>query len=290
MTWLVTGSEGKLGRELVAGLDERGIAVRTMDVVPSSREGHVEGDVREPAVRAHAVSGVDVIIHLGGLASDSAGTPSEILEVNAGGTVALADAAVVAGCRRFVYASSINAVGIVGPGSPTRLPVGDDEPARPSTPYQVSKLLAEDYLLYLHRAGAISSVILRPTYVATASDYAAWQSRDFAALPRTRSELYSYIDIRDCVEALIHAARAVDVPPGPYYLSAADTDAFQPSLEIVSDWPVPRRPDFIAYFSADPHRALIDTTSTSELLGWTPTRTWRATDQTQGNDQERSQR
>lgn len=276
MTWLVTGSEGRLGRAVTQQLQSQGIAFRTFDRVPGDRPGHLAGDLTDPAATAAAVDGIDTIVHLAALPSDSAGSPEEILKTNVLGTIALADTALRAGCVRFVYASSINALGVTGAGRPDRLPVDAAQPAHPATPYQISKLLAEDYLLYLHRATDLGVVILRPPYIADAGQYATWRSPTFDGLPRSVSELFAYVDLDDCARAFVLAGESRGTEPGPYLLSAADTCSAEPTRRLLDRWPVPVRADFDASLDDDEHRSLLDLAPTTAALGWRPTTSWRA--------------
>ncbi|MCE4027174.1 NAD-dependent epimerase/dehydratase family protein [Microbacterium sp. Au-Mic1] len=276
MTWLVTGSEGKLGRVLVRHLDAAGIPCRTFDRSPGERPDHRTGDVADPHDASEALSGVEGVIHLAALPSDSAGTPAEILRTNALGTIALADRALKAGCERFVYASSINALGVTGPGRPDDLPIDARQRAHPVTPYQISKRLAEEYLLYLHRATPLEVVILRPPYIADAGDYTTWHAPDFIGLPRSASELFAYVDLDDCARAFVLAAVGSGAGPGPYFLSAEDTCSEEPTRRLLDCWTGAVREDFDASLDSNEHRSLLDFTPTAAALSWWPTTSWRA--------------
>jgi nucleoside-diphosphate-sugar epimerase len=91
------------------------------------------------------MEGVDTVVHLAArvhVMRDTVGNPlAEFRRVNVDGTRALAQAAVAAGVRRFVYVSSVKAM---GEGSPDRYT--EETPARPADPYGESKLEAESLL------------------------------------------------------------------------------------------------------------------------------------------------
>lgn len=138
---LVTGAAGGLGRILRAGLAGWGPVLRLSDIAPMDPAGPGEEVVpcdladRE-AVRA-LVRGCDYIIHLGGISGEA---PWErILAVNVGGTQHLYDAAVRAGCRRILFASSNHAIGFHA--RETRL--DDASPFRPDSFYGFSKCAGE---------------------------------------------------------------------------------------------------------------------------------------------------
>ena len=136
MRVLVTGSRGFVGRWLIRHLTEAGDEVvelpADLDVV--DRAALVE------AVRAASPEGV---CHLAGLASvaGSWADPEATYQVNTLGVVHLCDA--VAGCSpipRVLLVSSAEVYGRV-PGA--ELPIGEDRPFAPASPYGASKAAAE---------------------------------------------------------------------------------------------------------------------------------------------------
>lgn len=152
MTWLVTGGSGFLGVHLLRRLAADGVAVRSLDVVPSEDEFSgvdvVVGDVRNEHVLREALDGVDVVVHA------AAALPSggDLDSTNVVASERLARACAEAGVVRSVFISS----GVVyGLGrSPRR---EGDEP-RPIEPYGRSKFRAEQLWL----AAAPAPLVLRP--------------------------------------------------------------------------------------------------------------------------------
>jgi len=71
--------------------------------------------------------------------------PLLVNEVNVGGTLNVLTGSLKTGVRRFVYASSCAVY-----GNPVRLPVDEEHPAKPLSPYGVSKLAAEHYCRVFH--------------------------------------------------------------------------------------------------------------------------------------------
>src|SRR5919201_47117 len=90
-----------------------------------------------------SVRGVDAVIHVAGLVK--ARRPEEFFTVNTEGTKNLLAAAEAQapGLKRFVYVSSLSAVG----PSPDGKPIPDDAPPRPVTQYGRSKLAGEQAVL-----------------------------------------------------------------------------------------------------------------------------------------------
>ena len=153
MSWLVTGGSGFLGIHLLRRLGERGIAARSLDLVPLEGEfAQVEsivGDIRDESVVRSALDGIDVVVHA------AAALPSggNLEAVNAAATARLARLACEAGVRRSVFVSSGVVYGILPP------PVAETAAPRPCEPYGRSKLAAEQAWL----AVAPAPLVLRPS-------------------------------------------------------------------------------------------------------------------------------
>ena len=80
--------------------------------------------------------------------------PAEDAHINVLGTVSVLAAAVAAGCRRVVVASSGGALY----GAARRLPTPEDEPTQPRSPYGTAKLCIEHYLGHFTRAGSLDAL------------------------------------------------------------------------------------------------------------------------------------
>lgn len=105
---------------------------------------------------------VDVVYHLAGFAHVLGLSPADAAlhtEVNARGTEELAKHAKRAGVRRFMFMSTVKAL-----GEPGETIVREDQPSTATDPYGLSKHLAESALLGLHSAD-FEVVILRPVLV-----------------------------------------------------------------------------------------------------------------------------
>jgi len=78
-------------------------------------------------------------------------------EVNILGSINLIETAVSTGVKRFVYAATAGA----GYGEPTQMPVREDYPINPITPYGISKHTVEHYLFTFHSLYGLKYAILR---------------------------------------------------------------------------------------------------------------------------------
>lgn len=146
MRVLVTGHEGYLGAVLtpmlaaaghdVVGLDTGLYADTTIGPEPPEVKA-LRVDLRD--VRPEHCAGVDAVIHLAAICNDPVGNldPELTYDVNHRATVGLAEAAKVAGVRRFLFSSSCSLYG-AAPGELT-----EDAPFAPVTPYGDSKVRSE---------------------------------------------------------------------------------------------------------------------------------------------------
>lgn len=166
---LVTGAGGFIGRALCTHLLAQGVAVR--GVVRSAVSDPVHGveyhciDIEQDYDVKELCSGVDVVVHLAGKAHGQGGagrqTLGDFLSSNVGPTLTLAEGAVVAGVRRFLFMSSI---GVNGAATFGRAFDESSEPA-PHAPYAESKYAAEKALVDLLHGSTMELVRIRPPLV-----------------------------------------------------------------------------------------------------------------------------
>jgi nucleoside-diphosphate-sugar epimerase len=161
---LVTGASGFLGRHVCRSLLDEGATVRGLFRGTDSALSGVErvrwSDLLDrPAIRG-AVTGVDAIVHLAArvhVMADTASSPlTEYRRTNVEGTRTLVEESVAAGVGRFVFLSSVKAV-----GEESERPWTEQTPPRPVDPYGVSKLEAEQVVRDLAAAGGMAASILR---------------------------------------------------------------------------------------------------------------------------------
>ncbi|MBI5877618.1 MAG: NAD-dependent epimerase/dehydratase family protein [Chloroflexi bacterium] len=166
MNFLVTGGTGFIGSALANFLVAQGHQVRAIDDLSAGGERQVldprvlftRGDVRDIPKLWTLLNGVDCVVHLAARVSvpESVLYPVEYNEVNVGGTVSLMAAVRDAGVKRVVLASS----GAIY-GEQPQQPVSEAMSVNPQTPYAVSKLAAEQYVLAIGALWKIETVILR---------------------------------------------------------------------------------------------------------------------------------
>lgn len=157
-TLLVTGHTGFVGRAVGETLQADSAEPRwRLAALPD------DFDVRSPLLANH-VDAIrpDAVLHLAGRTSvaDSFADPDAFFEVNFHGTWNLLRALKSAGfAGRIVYVSSGDCYGAV---PPDELPVSEDRPLRPRSPYAVSKAAAESLCYQWSQTEGLPIVIARP--------------------------------------------------------------------------------------------------------------------------------
>jgi nucleoside-diphosphate-sugar epimerase len=232
MNVLVTGGAGFIGSSLVRSLAGDGLSVRVLDDFSTGRPENLEGvagdlevlegDVRDPAAVAKAVTGAEVVYHLAALPSvaRSVADPRASHEVNVDGTLNLLLAAVDAEVRRLVYASSSSVYG----DTPV-LPKHEDMPVSPRSPYAAAKLAGEAYCRSFARVYPLETVCLRFFNVFgprqdPASQYAAvvprFVTRMLAGRPAEVTGDGGQTRDFTFVDNAVHACRLAAVAPRPW--------------------------------------------------------------------------
>lgn len=273
MRVLVTGSSGLIGSHVVASLTDHGHDAVGFDVAKGQ-------DILNPDALRSAAEGCEAILHLAAC-TDHHADDSHIMSVNLLGTWNVLSAAKSSGVGRVVFYSSVNALGVfMGDRPPDYLPVDDDHPCYPSTPYGISKYLAEQMCHRFTDATGIPTVCLRPPGVWAESHYegiSGWRKEKPENEWTPFWEYGAFLDARDAALAGIAALRCPDPGHTTLLLCAADiSTSGYTSREIVNKLlpDVPWRGG--AEFDQDPYRALIDTRKAQAVLAWAPRYTWRA--------------
>jgi GDP-4-dehydro-6-deoxy-D-mannose reductase len=141
MKALVTGAGGFVGTALVGHLESAGDEVVGID--------HVTGpDITDPAGVRDAVARhrPDAVYHLAAVTHIGASwdAPLEVFRVNAEGTLNVLSACAAAGVGRVLVVGSADEYGAVRPED---LPLTEEAPLRPLTPYGASKVAADSLAL-----------------------------------------------------------------------------------------------------------------------------------------------
>ena len=223
MKILLTGGSGFLGSYVAEKLGQAGHTLRALvrprsDKKVLSSIGGMEfapGAIEDPASLSAALAGVDAVVHVAGIVK--ARNAAEFSLVNAQGTKNLVQAALErGGIRRFVYVSSLAAVG----PSPDGKPLAEDEEPHPVTQYGQSKLEGERAVLAV--ADRMPVTVVRPPLIYGPRDketLAFFTSIKKGVLPMTGdgSNTLSVIYVEDCAAAIARAADSNGAPSGRTY-------------------------------------------------------------------------
>ncbi|MEM3040397.1 MAG: NAD-dependent epimerase/dehydratase family protein [Nitrososphaerota archaeon] len=156
-TILITGSEGFVGKSLKEYFKSRGYRVIGLDIAQTS---DINADISSSKELTSKLKELDVeiIIHLAAIANipSCLADPFNCLYINCVGTLNMLEAAKNLGVDRFIYASSANVY-----GARPKLPVTEDAELSPRTPYDYSKVAAEQLVMAYHRSKGLPVVIFR---------------------------------------------------------------------------------------------------------------------------------
>jgi UDP-glucose 4-epimerase len=167
MKALVTGGAGFIGSNIVKLLLGEGHQVAVLDNLMSGYRTNldpfpevefVEGDVRDAATVNRLAKGVEVIFHLAASVGNtrSIDNPIDDSEINVLGTLRVLEAARHGGVRKVVFSSSAGIFGEL-----KTLPIREDHPVEPDTPYGAGKLGAEKHCLAYAKLYPLECICLR---------------------------------------------------------------------------------------------------------------------------------
>jgi nucleoside-diphosphate-sugar epimerase len=166
---LITGASGFIGHRLthlladsfsVRAVTRQGLAA---NFFPEGVEVLPLGTLDTTTDWSSALAGVTAVVHLAGRAHQ--GTSAAEEEQRAAdilATTQLAKAAATAGVQRFIYLSSVKAV---GEATSAHEPFNDASPCDPTTAYGRAKRATEQALLELSNKDKMRIIILRPPLV-----------------------------------------------------------------------------------------------------------------------------
>ena len=184
MKILVTGANGFVGKSLCSALIAQEHAVRAVIRVAEVRAYNVEqvvvSSINFDTDWSAALRDVSIVIHLAArvhVMNDSAIDPlGEFRKTNVAGTLHLAQQAVKAGVKRFIFVSSVK---VNGEQTIKNKPFLEADTANPQDAYGISKHEAEQGLMRIAEETGLEVVIVRPPLV-----YGAGVKANFASMMR----------------------------------------------------------------------------------------------------------
>ena len=280
---VVTGGAGFIGSHLAQALVEKGYDVHVVDNLVAGKREHVpagatlhEVDIRGGAeILAPIFKGADFVFHLAALprVQPSIQNPRETHETNVTGTLNVLIAARDAEVKRVVYSASSSAY-----GNQDALPLREDMPARPLSPYGLQKYVGEQYATLFPMLYSLETVSLRyfNVYGPRASSEGAYalvigrflnqrKSGEALTIVPDGTQSRDFTHVRDAVRANILAAESPNVGKGEVINIGGGNN--KTVLEVAALIGGPQtfiEPRF------EPKHTLADISKAKQLLGWEP--------------------
>jgi UDP-glucose 4-epimerase len=225
---LITGGAGFIGSHLARRFADQA-EVTVLDDLRSGYARNMEGvrcrflhgSILDDAALRHAVAGAEEIYHLAAMISvpESVAKPAECAELNTEGTRRVLAAALAAGTRKVVLASSAAIYG----DNPT-VPKLESMPPEPKSPYAETKLAGEHLLEEYRQAHGLGTTSLRffnvfgprqdprSAYAAAVPIFIAKALRDESiGIHGDGGQTRDFIHVTDIVGALAYAGASQDM-------------------------------------------------------------------------------
>ncbi|TCM64537.1 NAD(P)-dependent oxidoreductase [Rhizobium sp. BK068] len=285
---VVTGGSGKAGRAVCRDLVEKGYNVLNIDVQPPKDPvcpfykvdlndlGQVMDSMQWTGGKDHPFRKFrtpDAVVHFAAVPAPDLMPDDVIFRNNMVSTYNVFDAAIRAGVKRIVWASSETTLGLpFSPSNPPAyVPVDEDHPMRPESAYSLSKDLGEEMARQMQRWNPETTFIgLRLSNVMEPADYqrfASWQ--DDAHLREWN--VWGYIDARDCAQAVRKALHVDFVGADHFIIANADTVMERAGAELMKDV----FPDVPLKREIDGCETLLSIDKARRALGYEPEYSWR---------------
>ncbi|MGY2293180.1 NAD-dependent epimerase/dehydratase family protein [Pseudomonas sp. SDO528_S397] len=196
---LLTGACGRIGKTFFEASKDRYRFTLTDRVAPAfALDGHrfVQADLNDKDALVTLLEGIDVVVHLSGIPHASAAF-DELLPNNILATTYLFEAAVAAGVKRLVFASSAQTI----EGYPVDRQITPGMPVMPANLYGVSKCYGEALCGYYAAKTPLSTIALR---------IGAFEFPEAPDLNNAR-DLSAWLSPRDAVQLLQRSVEAEGV-------------------------------------------------------------------------------
>ncbi len=177
---LITGGFGKIASHFIQNVARRydiiAADITTQEGIFSDNVQIERADLMDFSVCTTLCKGVDIVLHLAGIV-DPISESEEMLEINIKITQNVFKAAVNAGCKRVIFASSAQTI----ESYPTDMQVHKDMLVKPKNMYGVSKCFGEALAAYYAYNKGISVICLRIGAYEFPKDFTEMNARDLSA-------------------------------------------------------------------------------------------------------------
>ena len=280
---VVTGGAGFVGSHIVDALVEKGFDTHIVDnYAAGKREDRFnakatyhEVDIRDYDKLAPVLKGAKYVFHEAALprVQFSIENPLETFSVNAQGTASVLRAAHEGGVKRVIYAASSSAY-----GDQEQLPLTEDMPAEPKSPYGLQKYMGELMCKLWSDVYQLETVSLRyfnvyglrfdpnGPYALVMGKFILQRSQ---GKPLTiwgdGTHTRDYTNAKDIVRANLLAMESDKVGHGEVINIGGMRNISVNEIAAMIGGPVVHEPERL-----EPAHTLADTTRAKELLGWQP--------------------
>jgi nucleoside-diphosphate-sugar epimerase len=269
---VVTGSEGKAGRFVVADLEANGYDVLRADIAaPLDPANHSirQADLTNLGQAMEVLQGADAVVHLAAIPAPHMVTDAETFRINTISTYNVFSAAVAMGVQRVVWASSETALGLPFDRAPDYAPV-DENHTYPEFSYALSKVVSEEMARQFSRWHDMPFVGLRISNIIDPEEYNRFP--EYHKDPQLRKwNLWGYVDARDVALACRRALEAHVTGAPHYVIAAADTVMDRPSAELMKEV----FPTVPITKELEPYETLLSIDRARAELGYEPQHSWR---------------
>jgi NAD dependent epimerase/dehydratase len=292
---LVTGAGGFIGSHLTEALVQAGASVRAFVRYTSRgdygwldsfepvilREVEVfRGDLANPEAVAGAVAERETVLHLGALIPIpySYRHPREFVTANVEGTLNVLEAARRSEVDRILHISTSEVY-----GSALTVPIDEQHPLHPQSPYAATKVGADQLALSYHRSFGTPVVIARPfnTFGPRQSARAVIPTIVTQALSRDTIELGAtnptrdFLYVGDTVKGMMRCAEVEGIEGEVINLGTGVEVSIGEVVERVErlvgrDVPIALDEQRLRPVDSEVDRLLADTTKAKASLGWEP--------------------
>ncbi len=248
---LVTGGAGFIGSHLVdrLSLENRVIVLDNLSSGSLSnlenskdRITFIKGDILDKGLVKDVVAEVEFVFHLTAHVGNvkSIEDPYLDMEVNIKGTINLLEACLNSNIKRFIYSSS----GAIF-GEAKYLPIDEEHPLNPESPYGASKLAAEKYCFAFHKVHGVPITALRYFNVygprQGSSEYANVIAIFFSRIKNGKpltifgdgKQTRDFVFIEDIVEANLLAATQPAAVGGIFNIASGEETSIEKLASII---------------------------------------------------------
>jgi nucleoside-diphosphate-sugar epimerase len=285
---IVTGGSGKAGRATIRELLGHGYQVMNVDTVtPDEQLCHfMKTDLNDlgqavDALRLAAgtidrrrmsIGEPSAVIHLAGIPAPGLAPDATVFQNNMMTTYNVFSAAIRAGLKRVVWASSETTYGIPFTRSPPlSAPITEEHRLAPESGYALAKVLCERAASEMNRWNPGTTFVgLRISNIFEEKDYASIPS--FWNDPALRRwNLWSWVDARDVAQACRLGIEADLSGAEVFTIAAADTLMKTPSRDLIAA----AFPEAKVDAGVGKFETLLSIEKARRMLGYSPRHSWR---------------